>query len=300
MADAISTWCERHLGARPTGELFRKAHLSEVIGLVLSDGHEVVIKIRSASPRLEAITAVQRHLHANGFPCPSVLAGPAPLDGRVATAETYILPSGAPPDVVPPRPVAELLAQLVDLAPPPAGFEALHPAPPWVEWDHARAGTWPWPDDLDMDMNDHPGPAWLDDAATSVRSRLRSIATPPVIGHIDWEAHNLDWNGDRPVVVHDWDSLAIRPESMIAGAAAATFTSNGRDVAAATLSDTAAFLDTYAKQRLSWTDNDTATAWCAGLWVLLYNAKKETLGGGTGYLEHLAVELNERATRAEL
>ncbi|MEN3272165.1 MAG: hypothetical protein V7636_926 [Actinomycetota bacterium] len=300
MADSISTWCEQHLGARPERELFRKAHLSEVIGLALSDGREVVIKIRSASPRLEATTAIQRLLHARGFPCPAVLAGPAPFDGRAATAEAYLAPSGEPPDHALAQPVAELLAQLVDLAPHPIDFEALNPAPPWVGWDHGGPGIWPWPDDLDLDMNDHPGPAWLDNAATRVRDRLCDTESPYVIGHIDWEAHNLDWRGDQPVVVHDWDSLAIRPEPAIAGVAAATFTTNGRGNTAATVADTAAFLDTYARQRPSWTDNDPAIAWCAGLWVLLYNAKKETLGGGTGYLQHLTAELEERATNAGL
>jgi len=300
VADPIATWCEQHLGVAPTRELFRTSHLSDVIGLALADGREVVIKIRSASPRLDATTSIQRLLHARGFPCPDVLAGPAPLHGRTATAETYIAPSGEPPDHAPARPVAELLAQLVDLAPRPTGFEALDPAPPWVGWDHDGAGIWPWPDDLDLDMNDHPGPAWLDDAATGVRDRLRDIDTPPVIGHIDWEAHNLDWSGDRPVVVHDWDSLAIRPEPAIVGVAAATFTANGRANAAATIADTAAFLDTYTHRRPSWTDDDTATAWCAGLWVLLYNAKKETLGAAPGYLEHLALELDARARNAGL
>jgi hypothetical protein len=34
------------------------------------------------------------------------------------------------------------------------------------------------------------------------------------------------------------------------------------------------------------------------LWVLTFNAKKETLGGGAGYLAHLERELDERLAPA--
>jgi hypothetical protein len=300
MTDEISEWCARRLGARPLEELFRRTHLTGVVALVLSDGRSVVIKIRPPSTRLQAITTIQRLLHARGFPCPEVLAGPAPLGARVATAETYVAPSGKPPDRVPPEPVAELLAELMELAPPPTEFGGLDPAPPWVGWDHDRDGIWPWPDDLDLDLNQYPGPHWIEDVAIRVRERLRHVESPPVIGHIDWEAQNFDWHDDIPVVVHDWDSLAIRPEATIAGAAAATFTSNGRDNVAATVADTAAFLDAYRQRRPGWTSCDTEIGWCAGLWVLIYNAKKEFLGGGTGYLDHLQRELDERVARAGL
>src|SRR5256885_13231 len=154
MPDEISEWCARHLGARPLEELFRRTHLSEVVALVLSDGRSVVIKIRPPSTRLQATTTVQRLLHAGGFPCPDVLAGPAPLGARAATAEVYVAPSGDPPNRVLPGPVGELLAQLVELAPPPSSFGELNPAPPWVGWDHDGDGIWPWPDDLDLDLND--------------------------------------------------------------------------------------------------------------------------------------------------
>lgn len=270
------------------------------MGVVLSDGRSVVIKIRLPSERLEATTAVQRQVHASGFPCPEVLAGPRPLGERAATAETYVAPSGNPPERIRAEPVAELLAQLVEIAPSPSAFPLLDPAPPWVGWDHDGHQLWPWPDDLDLDLNAHPGPDWVDDIGRRVRDRLRNLKASLAIGHIDWEAHNLDWHGDVPVLVHDWDSLAIRPEATIAGVAAATFTSNGRDVVAASVGDTAAFLDAYRRRRPDWTAGDTAIAWCAGLWVLAYNAKKESVGGGTGYLEHVPRELDERITHAQL
>jgi hypothetical protein len=297
--DDLRQWCAAYLGSPPQTELFRASHLSEVIGVVLADGREVVIKVRASSPRLAAVTAIQRQLHARGYPCPDVVAGPTPLGTRVATAETYERPHDPPPDPPPPAATAELLAALVGAAPPAERFPALRPAPPWVGWDHEGPRLWPWPDDLDVDLNDHAGPDWVDRAAARVRGRLAETTAPEVIGHIDWEAQNLDWNGATPVLVHDWDSLAIHPEATIAGAAAAVFPSNGTTVVAATVDQTAAFLDAYRSARPAhWSADAEQLAWCAGLWVLSFNAKKETLGGGGGYLDHLEAELAERAARA--
>ena len=292
-------WCLSHLGSTPAAEIFRTGHLSQVVGVRLADGRDVVVKIRPGSQRLEATTEIHRQLHLKGFPCPGVTAGPAPFGDHVATAETYVPANGGPPDPPPPAATARLLAALIEAAPPAEAFPALDPAPPWVAWDHPGADLWPWPDDLDVDMNQHPGPDWVDDLARRIRTRLAAVAEWPVIGHIDWEAHNLDWDGGTPVLVHDWDSLAIRAEPSIAGAAAAVYPSNGTTAIAATVDETAAFLDAYARARPgAWSAHSEEVAWCSGLWVITYNAKKESLGGGVGYLEHLDLERAERSAHA--
>jgi hypothetical protein len=296
---SVIRWCVSALGSSPAHELFRRSHLSEVIGLELDDGRQIVIKVRPGSARLEAAAAVQRHVHDQGFPCPQVLAGPTPLGELVATAEEYIAPRGQSPDAPPAALIAQLLAQLVRATPPPETAPALQWPPPWVGWDHTGPQLWPWPDDLDTDMNAHPGPDWVDDTAQRVRDRMRRDTGSLVIGHIDWEANNLDWSDGAPVLVHDWDSLAIRTEAAIAGAAAAVFPSNGTTTVAATVDQTAAFLDAFRTfSAEQWSADAEQIAWCAGLWVLTYNAKKEFLGGGSGYLEHLAGELDHRRSRA--
>ena len=292
--ELIAAWCEQHLGSPPSRELFRTGPLSVVLGVVLADGRGVVVKVRPWSDRLPSVVAVHAHLHAHGFPCPEPLAGPAPLGARCATAEQLLPRRDPPPDVVPSDAMADLLAELVDRAPPASAQPMLHPAPPWAGWDHPGAGTWPWPDDLDVDLNDHGGPAWVDETARRVRMLLATTQGPPTIGHADWEAHNVDWSGDRPVAVHDWDSVAIRPDATLAGIAAAVHPSNGALVVAATVEQTAAFLDAYRRHRPRWTADDDRSAWASGLWVLAYNAKKETVGGGRGYLDHLRRELDER------
>src|SRR5262249_46951758 len=74
----ITAGCGRWLGAEPTDVLFHQGHSSQVIGLRLSNGLAVVLKLRPPSERLAACVLVQRHLWAAGFPCPEPLAGPAP------------------------------------------------------------------------------------------------------------------------------------------------------------------------------------------------------------------------------
>jgi hypothetical protein len=267
-----------------------------VIGVRLRDGRRVVVKVRPASARLVDVFAVQRAVHERGFPCAEPLAGPAPLGDRLATAEAYVPPGDPAPATPSIAATADLLVRLVALAPPAAAHPSLENAPPWAGWDHDGTGVWPWPDDLDVDMNEHDGPAWIDDVARRIRARLAHDDGDGVIGHIDWEAYNLDWAGDVPVLVHDWDSLAIRSESAIAGLAAAVFSSGTGDAVAATVAQTQAFLDAYERSA----PIDREVAWTAGLWVLTYNAKKETLGAGGGYVVHLQREFDERLRRAVL
>ncbi len=64
------------------------------------------------------------------------------------------------------------------------------------------------------------------------------------------------------------------------------------------MGQTDAFLDAYRRGRPSWDEDASELAYAAGLWVLLYNARKELAGGGTGYLEHLSRELQARLERA--
>ncbi|WP_220040235.1 hypothetical protein [Nonomuraea aridisoli] len=112
-------------------------------------------------------------------------------------------------------------ARLVSLAPPAGAVSPLDPPPPWLGWGHDRRGVWPWPDDLDADLNARPGPGRLDDLGRRVRERLLATRLEPVVGHGDFESQNVRWIGDEPYAVHDWDSVVALPEPAIAGAAAA-------------------------------------------------------------------------------
>ena len=308
MTGEWSGWCVRWLGSPPVETLFERAHLSTVRALRLADGREVVVKTRPFESRVAGCLEVQRHVHRAGFPCPEPLAGPEPLggqgrlSGQVVTAETWV-PDGT---VLPPRPdapelFATALARLIRAAPSAAEVPSLAPAPPWNAWDHDGSRPWPWPDDMAVDLNDRPGPGWLDETGRRVRGRLRRAALPEVVGHGDFESQNVRWNGDRLHVVHDWDSAVARPEAALAGLAAAVFPAGGPEDRTATVAETRRFLAAYARTRgRRWTREESEVAWAAGLWVLAFNAKKASVAQPNGAAAaRLAEQAPERLRRAD-
>jgi hypothetical protein len=69
----ITAWCWRWLGAEPTDVLFHQGHLSQVIGLRLSNGLAVVLKLRPPSERLaSSCSDTSGQL---GFPAPNLSQG---------------------------------------------------------------------------------------------------------------------------------------------------------------------------------------------------------------------------------
>ena len=302
MDGAVVAWCRRWLGAEPVQVLFRAGYLSQVTGLRLADGRGVVVKVRPPAPRLRGCLAAQAALASAGFPCPRPLAGPAPLGALAATAEELV-PGG---HLLAPGPGAAarfawLLAELVRLAPDPAALPSLRPSPPWAAWDHDHPGLWPPPDDRPGDLNDHPGPPWLDRVAAAARARLAELRLRPVVGHADWESQNLRWDGDRPLAVHDWDSAVAQPETVVAGLASAVWPAAGGPGEAATVEQSEQFLTAYEQARgRPWTAAERQACWAAGLWVRAFNAKKERMEGGGPQLDRLAPEVPERSARAGL
>jgi len=274
--DDLDRWCERWLSAKPIGVIFASGHLSEVVGLRLADGRDVVVKVRPNTRRIGGCVEVQRHLWESGFPCPMPLAGPAEFKGRTATAEEYV--SGGlqlERDTESPTRFAELLWELVDRCAHLAVDDRLNPPQPWVAWDHSQPGVWPLGDDGERDLNVHPGPRWLDEIGERSRRILNAFASPPVIGHVDWESQNIRWKDGRPLVVHD--CAAIRPEATIAGAASAVFTRT--DVqSSSSIDESERFLDAYQRARgRAFTQDELRVAWAAGLWVRAFDTKDDSV-----------------------
>jgi hypothetical protein len=278
--------------------LFEEGHLSAVAGLVLRDGREVVLKLRPYAERVFACVEVQRLLHARGFPCPEPIAGPLAWRGLVASVETLVRGGTQLQGPHTAELYARQLERMIRLAPMPQDVGSLLPQPPWVGWDHAEAGVWPVPDDLDADLNaDHEVP-WLDEVARQVRDCLRRARLPAVVGHSDWESQNLRWESTRLLVVHDWDSVVVLPEAAIAGAASAVFTATGHELTEPPPDESREFLDAYARARgRAWAAEETAVAWAAGLWVRAFNAKKASVRGhpdAAQMLSRFASELDAR------
>jgi hypothetical protein len=297
----LSTWCDEHLGAHPRRVLFRSGNLSQVVATELADGRRVVIKARPFDPRIVGCIAVQAHLARAGFPCPAPLTVPTRVGGLTVTAETLV-PGGSQ---LPPgggaEPFAALLARLIRSAPDPAAVPVLTPSPPWTGWDHPGTRLWPDRDDRGHDLNRIQGPGWIDDAARCIRERLNVSATAVVIGHGDWESQNIRWSGSQPLAVHDWDSVIAQPEPAIVGMAAAVWPAAGAPGEAASVAQSAEFIASYqwAVGR-QWAGQQVEDAWAAGLWVRLFNAKKDAADGGGPQLDRLVGEVRERLALASL
>lgn len=297
----LADWCARYLGEPLEGVFFRAGHLSEVVGVDLSNGRRVVVKARPFQPRVAACLAVQAALARAGFPCPQPLTAATRLGELTVTAETAV--TGGTP--LPPdrgaAPYAALLARLVNSAPSPASVADLSPAPPWTGWDHPGAGLWPDVDEHGNNLNQLTGPDWVDEAARRVRERLTSTPARAHIGHGDWESQNIRWTGTNPFVVHDWDSVIAQPETAIVGLAAAVWPREDRGDQTASVAQTADFIASY--QDLAgreWSSSEVQDAWAAGLWVRLFDAKQEVAEGGGPQLDRLASDVDERLDLARL
>jgi Ser/Thr protein kinase RdoA (MazF antagonist) len=247
--------------------------------------------------RLVGCADVQRSLWEGGFPCPQPLVGPVAMNGCAVNAEALVRGGqilGVAGDAV--DRYAQLLARFIGMAPAPSSIRAVSPNPPWVAWDHDRDGVWPLPDDRDVDLNDRPEPAWLEEVARRVRRRLRQVGEwPVVIGHGDWEAQNLRWHGTTAWAVHDWDSVMCGPEAVIVGLAASVWPC-GAEPRAASVEESAAFIEAYQRATgRRWSTAEIQASWAAGLWVYAFNTKKASIDG-TPWLE--PDEAYERLTRA--
>jgi hypothetical protein len=141
--DALAGWCLRWLGAAPAVEVFEAGFLSAVRGLRLTDGRQVVVKVRPDIPRLAGCAAVHRSLWVAGFPCAEPLVGLQPLGGDVASAESLIPGGDEPPSGDLAGRFAAALACLMQLAPDPASVPSLMPSPSWTGWDHDEPGPRP-------------------------------------------------------------------------------------------------------------------------------------------------------------
>ncbi|HSC49088.1 MAG TPA: hypothetical protein VLD16_02405 [Gaiellaceae bacterium] len=270
--------------------MFVVGYVSEVVGVRLADGRELVVKRRAdESGRTRICVSGQRLLAEQGFPCPmpvtnvifragfAVHAERLVGGGEIETADT---PAAAERSAAL---FADLMRRLaaLDLEPP-------LPNPEWVRWDalperHATSEV----------------PAWLEDTSRRVRAKLRTCDLPPVLGHADWEAQNIRWLRGAPLVVHDWDSLAWLPEAAFVGAAAGVFASHAQPTLAP-VESSAAFLAAYERARNArFSAFEQEIAWTASILVALYDARDELLFGRPRLsYERLQTQRMERLRRA--
>jgi phosphotransferase family enzyme len=279
IAALVDHFCRERLGAGVAGHEFSASSVGSVHGLRLEDGRRVVVKVYRPeidAVHLAAVQRVQARLADDGFPSPRPVLAPAPLARGVAIVET-LLDDGAWADAHEPAvraAVAAGLARLIDHARPLAGIPGL------VSWREAYDGLWRRPHDRRFDF---PGTArgaeWIDRLATEARRRLdESGAGEPVVGHGDWRVEHLrlDENGAL-TAVYDWDSLAVAPEPVFAGAAAHAFTADWSiegHPCMPTIEESLAFLTDYQAARgAPFSEREHRTARAALVAAMAYSAR---------------------------
>jgi hypothetical protein len=296
---ALTEWCREYLGAEPERILFETGYLSQVVGLRLAAGGDVVVKVRAWQERIASCGQVQHLLWERGFPAPRLLVPPERV-GELAVSAEALIHDG---ELLPARPdsaarFADGLARLVRTAPSVSTVGSLAPSPAWVAWDHDAAELWPRPDDRKGDLNAHRGDQWLDEVGAAARFQLRALLQPAVVGHGDWYSQNLRWIDRRLHVVHDWDSVVAQPEAAIIGAAAAIWPGTGTPGEVASIAQTEDFLTAYQEASgKSCTDHEIRAAWAAGLWTRAFDAKKASLAGAD---PDAALTPTEAAQRCQL
>jgi hypothetical protein len=279
-ADAkLWEWCVEHLGSPPVEEFFSARSMSSVRGVLLADGRRVALKSREASDRVLACAEAQRFARDAGIDCPELLAGPSRVDGEWLTVEEW-RPDGSsdlPPDAA--RRYTRLLHTLVGAL---SGFDPQRfaPPPPWAHYDHDAEGrSWPSAASPRWDPESGRVPAELRRFAAAARERLVAEDLPPVVGHSDLNGLNVRWGPDP--IVHDWDSLAGRPECVLAGILAVNHVELPGAGAITPVRKTERALELYQELR-PFTSAEVEVAWAAGVWVAAYNAAFEHLHGAPG------------------
>ncbi|GAA5100205.1 hypothetical protein [Nocardia iowensis] len=300
LPDWIAAWCIDQLADEPVCVLFEWRSISEVFGLRLAGGQDVVVKVREDDGRVASCVAAQAALATQGFPCARPLTPVVKVGALAVHAEQYrpegeIL-GGDSPDVAMQYAAvfARLMTELVGVAVSPP-----LPNPRWVRWDHADSGLWPAIEFLDE--RDQSGvPEYVIDAAERSRERLSAADLACVLGHADFEAQNLRWRDGQVWTVHDWDSLAWQPEAALTGAASGAFTRAVGPPILAPIESSAAFLTAYQDVRgRRFSLEEREVAWAASVWAASHNARWEALHGAPRMCcEAVRVQAPERLRRA--
>ncbi|WP_062308335.1 phosphotransferase [Demequina subtropica] len=277
-------WTASRLGSAPTEVFFEASSMSEVWGLRLDDGRRVAVKRRGGGERLAIVARAHRAALGAGIDAPDLVAGPDLLEHDAwLTAEEW-RPEGAfTPDGDAPVLFGRLLARIV-AALAEVGAEGLEPTP-WLHYDHGDAArVWPpasssrWdPHRIEADL-----PPALAALAAAARDRLAASDLPAVLGHADLNGLNVRWVGEH-AIVHDWDSIALRPEAVLVGTLALDHPAAPDAGAAADIATGARVIAAYEEATgRAFAADEVEVAWATSVWLGCYNAAFEHLHGAPG------------------
>jgi hypothetical protein len=232
--------------------------------------------------RVQTCLEIQNQVTRAGLPCAKPLTAATELDDLVVHAEQW-RPGGRvrPEDGLEhATDSAQALATVMRVT-MAADQEprTVEPNPIWVRWNHAATSPWPRSDIVDAQQASTgiTLPTWLEELQLRIHARLRQTSLPLVIGHADWEAQNLRWDGQSIHTVHDWDSLAALPEAALVGAAAGAFASTDPPTLVPVASSErflAAYQDAFGRRL---TEEEVEIAWAASMYTAAHNARGEVL-----------------------
>jgi hypothetical protein len=280
----IDRLCVTTLGAGISEVLFRATSVGAVVGAVLSDHRRIVVKAhqpRETLERLQAVHEIQAGLYRVGLPCPQPLLGPVALVNGHATAE-MLLDDGEFRDTHDPacrRLIAEALAWHLAVTGAGAAREALAGG-----WSLAAGGRL-WPVHAHAPMFDldatGAGAEWIDELGAQAKAAV-DRAREPITGHSDWSGKHFRFADGAITAIYDWDSLAVRSEAALVGAAAMTYTTRF-DLPgvprAPTPGEIGAFIDEYGGARgTPFSRAERRQAAAHGLWLAAYTARCEHCG----------------------
>ena len=261
-----------------------------LFGLRLRDGSRVALKIhtdRVDDAYLAAVQRVQAHLWASGFPCPRPL-GARPGATLEEWVDTGVYRDAHDPAVrrVLAEHLAELLRSTVELH-PLEGLKPFFPPP--------DGPLWPKPHNVLFDFRaTAAGAEWIDDIARAAKARRDAATGRLVVGHGDWSVKHVRFDGLRPTVVYDWDSLCTGYETAFVGSAAATFTYTEHLPVRVwpSLEETKAFLQDYELARgMPFADAERRGAEGSAVYARAYSTRCTHAVGG----EARAMELDAYA-----
>ncbi|MDN4473735.1 phosphotransferase [Demequina zhanjiangensis] len=284
--DALALWATARLGSGPREVFFGAQSMSDVVGVVLDDGRKVALKRRGGGEHVAATAVAHRAASDAGIDCPDLLAGPENVDGQIFTAEQWRDDGSTEPQGDAAMLYAQLLARLVK-ALDGVDQSRLSP-PPWLHYDHDADRVWPPPasDRWDPHRIESQLPPALARIAAAARSRLLAAHLPHVVGHTDLSGLNVRWNhadGVDVPIVHDWDSIAARPEAVLVGTLAADHVALPERGRIADIDTGARVVEAYEEASgRAFSAEEHEVAWAASAWLAAYNAVFEHLHGAPG------------------
>jgi hypothetical protein len=254
LARQFERCCVELLGAEVRAGLFYRSSIGAVAGVELGDGRRAVLKAYQpdrSRARLVEVVRLQRRLESLGCLAPAVLAGPEPLARGQVVIEAYVA-RGHTRDAHEPLVRRALAHSLYAVSAALESEVAVTSLPAHLLAQLEPGHLWPTPHSQLFDFEATRAGAEEIDALAAAALERREAAGRIVLGHSDWRAEHVHFEGNRPVAAFDWDSLCKSHEAELVGFIAHAFCADWTRpdcVQAPTLDEARAFVADYEAAR---------------------------------------------------